>query len=163
LSGDAERRLDGRVAVVTGTSSGRRAVGALAGFLARSPGAVRSSQFCRRLWFHWGPFVHYRVQPMNFLPPASKARRAFMYVSALVSIVAFLILGSTVLLDQWIIGQASTGFMVGTAILIVGLCTGLFAIITAIGLVVSVPLPDELQIPDEAQRPDRAEKELAAH
>jgi hypothetical protein len=100
---------------------------------------------------------------MNFLPPASKARRAFMYGSALVSTVAFLVLGSTVLLDQWIIGQASTGFMIGTAILIVGLCTGLFAIITAIGLVVSVPLRDELQIPGEAQHPDATEKELAAH
>jgi len=57
--------------------------------------------------------------------------------------VAFFLLASTVLLDQWIIGRASAGFILGTAILIAGLCTGLFAIIAAIGLAISAPLRDE--------------------
>jgi len=77
------------------------------------------------------------------LPPARQARRIFIRLSATISFVAFLLLASTVLLDQWIIGRASAGFILGTAILIAGLCTGLFAIIAAIGLAISAPLRDE--------------------
>ena len=47
---------------------------------------------------------------MNDVSPARRARRAFMQLSAAVSIAVFLLLGSTVLLDQWIIGQASARF-----------------------------------------------------
>src|SRR5215813_8376440 len=65
--------------------------------------------------------------PMNDISPARRARRAFMQLSAAVSVAVFLLLGSTVLLDQWIIGQASVRFMIGTAMLVVGFCTGLFA------------------------------------
>ena len=77
------------------------------------------------------------------LPPARQARRIFIRLSALISILAFFVLGSTVLLDQWIIGGVSAGFILGTAILIAGLCTGLFAVMAAIGLMISVPLRDE--------------------
>ena len=52
-------------------------------------------------------------------------------------------MGATVLLDQWIIGHASAGFILGTAILIAGGCVGIFAIIAAIGLAVSILLRDE--------------------
>jgi len=77
------------------------------------------------------------------LPPARQARRIFLRLSATVSVLAFFLLASTVLLDQWIIGRASVGFILGTALLIAGLCTGLFAIIAAIGLMISAPLRDE--------------------
>ena len=77
------------------------------------------------------------------LPPARQTRRIFLRLSAAISILAFLLLGCTVLLDQWIIGRASAGFILGTAILIAGLCTGLFAVIAAIGLMISAPLRDE--------------------
>ena len=78
------------------------------------------------------------------LPPARLARRIFIRLSALIAILAFFVLGSTVLLDQWIIGRASAGFILGTAVLIAGMCTGLFAVIAAIGLMISAPLRDEL-------------------
>jgi len=77
------------------------------------------------------------------LPPARQARRIFIRLSAIISVLAFFLLASTVLLDQWIIGRASVGFILGTALLIAGLCTGLFAIIAAIGLMISAPLRDE--------------------
>ena len=78
------------------------------------------------------------------LPPARQARRILVRLSALIAILAFFVLGSTVLLDQWIIGRASAGFILGTALLIAGMCTGLFAVIAGIGLMLSVPLRDEL-------------------
>jgi len=77
------------------------------------------------------------------LPPARLARRICIRLSAVISVLAFFLLASTVLLDQWIIGRASAGFILGTAILIAGLCTGLFAVIAAIGLAISAPLRDE--------------------
>ena len=80
---------------------------------------------------------------MISLPPARQARRIFLRLSALVALLAFFLLGSTVLLDQWIIGRASAAFILGTALLIAGLCTGLFAVIAAIGLMISVPLRDD--------------------
>jgi len=98
---------------------------------------------------------------MNDISPARRARRAFMQLSAAVSVAVFLLLGSTVLLDQWIIGQASVRFMIGTAMLVVGFCTGLFAIIAAIGLVVSAPLPDDGE--DEADEHDASGTEATAH
>ena len=72
---------------------------------------------------------------MNALSPARRARRALMRFSLLISVLAFFVVGGTVLLDQWIMGHASAGFILGTAILIAGICVGLFAIIAAIGLV----------------------------
>jgi hypothetical protein len=98
---------------------------------------------------------------MNDLSPARRARRAFMQLSAAVSIAVFLLLGSTVLLDQWIIGQASARFMIGTAMLIVGFCIGLFAIIAAIGLLVSAPLRDDPQ--DDAPHHEPGGTEATAH
>jgi F0F1-type ATP synthase assembly protein I len=81
-----------------------------------------------------------------------------MQLSALVSFGVFLLLGTTVLLDQWIIGQASARFMIGTAMLIVGFCMGLFAIISAIGLAVSAPLRDDADADEEAHAPERAHR-----
>src|SRR5262245_4491855 len=95
------------------------------------------------------------------LPPARQARRVFIRLSAAISVLAFFVLGSTILLDQWIIGRASAGFILGTAILIAGLCTGLFAVIAAIGLMISVPLRDELgsaTLRDELQALSRDER-----
>jgi hypothetical protein len=81
---------------------------------------------------------------MHLIPPARQTRRIFMRLGVVTSVLAFCILGSTVLLDQWIIGYASAGFILGTAILIAGLCTGLFAVLVAIGLAISAPMRDEL-------------------
>jgi len=85
----------------------------------------------------------YRVQSMKNVSPAQRTRRAFLQLSILVSVVAFFTMGTTVLLDQWIIGHASARFILGTALLIAGGCVGLFAIIAAIGLAVSIMLRDE--------------------
>ena len=79
-----------------------------------------------------------------------------MRLGFLVAVLAFLVLGSDVLLDQWIIGYASAQFILGTAALIAGVCIGLFAIIAGLGLAVAAalrhrpvqPLPEN---PPEAQ------------
>ena len=98
---------------------------------------------------------------MNALSPASRTRRAFMQLSIAVSVLVFLLLGSTVLLDQWIIGQASVAFMIGTAFLIVGFSLGLFAIIAAIGLIVAAPLRDDDTMREP--RPSNRGTEATAH
>jgi len=66
-----------------------------------------------------------------------------MRLSATISVAVFFVLGGNVLLDQWIIGQASAEFIFGTAILIAGICVGLFAFIAALGLAVSAALGEE--------------------
>ena len=50
---------------------------------------------------------------------------------------AFFVVEGYVLHDQWEIGHASAMFMLGTALVVAGVCIGLFAIIAAIGLVIS--------------------------
>jgi hypothetical protein len=47
-------------------------------------------------------------------------------------------LGCTVLIDQWIAGRVSATFMLGTALVLAGLCTGLFAVVAAMGLALSM-------------------------
>jgi hypothetical protein len=81
-----------------------------------------------------------RMEPISVLSPADRAGRAFMRLGLTVGIVAFLVVGSDVLLDQWIIGYASTQFILGTAALIAGICLGLFAIIAGLGLAVAAAL-----------------------
>jgi hypothetical protein len=71
---------------------------------------------------------------MDALPPARRARRALLRFGALASAFAFVVVGGTVLIDQWIFGHAGAAFIIGTAVLIAGGCLGLFAIIAAIGL-----------------------------
>jgi hypothetical protein len=63
-----------------------------------------------------------------------------MRVGLIVAIVAFMVVGSDILLDQWIIGYASTQFILGTAAMIAGVCVGLFAVIAGIGLAVAMAL-----------------------
>jgi hypothetical protein len=59
------------------------------------------------------------------------------------SALLFFVIELYVLQDQWAIGHASALFMLGTACLVAGACIGLFAIITAIRLLLSVALNDE--------------------
>jgi hypothetical protein len=63
-----------------------------------------------------------------------------MRLGLLVAVFAFLVVGSDVLLDQWIIGYASAQFILGTAALIAGICIGLFAIIAGLGLAIAAAL-----------------------
>jgi hypothetical protein len=60
-----------------------------------------------------------------------------------IAVLAFLVVGGDVLLDQWITGYASAVFIVGTAALIAGICIGLFAIIGALGLAIAAALRDK--------------------
>jgi hypothetical protein len=50
---------------------------------------------------------------------------------------AFFVIEGYALHDQWEIGHASAMFMLGTALVVAGVCIGLFAIIAATGLVIS--------------------------
>jgi hypothetical protein len=77
------------------------------------------------------------------MSPARRVRRASMQVSVLISVLAFLVVGGTVLLDQWIAGYASGRFILGTAILSAGACVGLFAIVAGIGSAISIALAEE--------------------
>lgn len=79
------------------------------------------------------------MQPLNVLSP-DRVFRAFMRLGVLIAVVTFVVVGSDVLLAQWIGGSASAEFIFGTAALIAGICIGLFAIIAAIGLAVAVVL-----------------------
>jgi hypothetical protein len=66
---------------------------------------------------------------------AQAVRRHFVVrVGAAVATLCFVVLGGTVLIDQWISGHRSALFTVGTAMLIAGLCVGLFALIGLVGL-----------------------------
>jgi hypothetical protein len=72
--------------------------------------------------------------------PYSPARRvcsAFMRGGLVISILAFIMVGSDVLIEQWISGQESVIFMLGTAGLIAGTCVFLFAVIAALGVAIS--------------------------
>jgi hypothetical protein len=80
---------------------------------------------------------------MNEMSRADRVRRTFIRFSFLVSVCTFVMLAGTDLVDQWIAGHISARFMLGTAFLIAGVCAGLFGIIAAIGLAVSVAFNDE--------------------
>jgi hypothetical protein len=82
-----------------------------------------------------------------------------MRLGFLTSLTVFFVLGCTVLIDQWIAGQVSATFMLGTALLLAGLCTGLFAAVAAIGLALSMLFDDhnagtEHRMPISQQQPD---------
>jgi hypothetical protein len=79
---------------------------------------------------------------MNGLSPARRVRRAFLRLGLLTAITAFCLIGGLVLFDQWAEGYASGVFMLGTALLIIGGCIGLFSIILAIGLLISIAFND---------------------
>jgi hypothetical protein len=94
---------------------------------------------------------------MSVLSPADRAGRAFMRLGLSVAVIAFVIVGSDILLDQWIIGYASAQFILGTAALIAGICIGLFVVIAGLGLAIAAalrhkpvaPLPED---PPAAQK-----------
>jgi hypothetical protein len=68
---------------------------------------------------------------------ARRVRVRFMSVGFWTAAVAFVVIEGDALLDQSEIGHASPLFMFGTACLAAAACIALFAIITAIGLMVS--------------------------
>jgi hypothetical protein len=86
-----------------------------------------------------------------------------MRLGLIVAVIAFLIVASDILLDQWIIGYASAQFILGTAALIAGICTGLFAIIAGLGLAIATafrhkpvkPLPEDPPAAQEVLTPAR--------
>jgi hypothetical protein len=77
------------------------------------------------------------------MTPAQRVLRAFMRFSLLTSVVVFFVLGVSTFCDQWIAGHASLQFMLGTAFIAAGFCIGLFAIIAAVGLAISIAFSDE--------------------
>jgi hypothetical protein len=93
------------------------------------------------------------------MSPARRVRRASMQVSVLISVLAFLVIGGTILLDQWIAGYASGRFILGTAILSAGACVGLFAIVAGIGSAISIALAEEARTdtPHHEAPPARAD------
>ena len=66
-----------------------------------------------------------------------------MRLGSLLSLATFVVLGGAILIDQWIAGQVSASFMVGTAFLLAGLCTGLLGAIAAVGLAISMLFGDD--------------------
>jgi hypothetical protein len=96
------------------------------------------------------------MQPMSVLSPADRAGRAFMRLGLIVAVFAFVVVGTDVLLDQWIIGYASTQFILGTAALIAGVCLGLFAIIAGLGLAVATAFRQKPAPPAPEQPPEAA-------
>jgi hypothetical protein len=74
--------------------------------------------------------------------PARRVRSMFMSFGLWTSAVAFVVIEGYALIDQTEIGHASTMFMLGTACLAAAACMGLFAIIMAIGLVISAVFGD---------------------
>src|SRR5947209_6902944 len=81
--------------------------------------------------------------PVNGLSPALRVRRGFICLGLTISILAFVMVGADVLLEQWIEGQLSAVFVFGTACLIAAACTTLFAVIAIVGIVVSSAFSDE--------------------
>jgi hypothetical protein len=69
------------------------------------------------------------------------------------SALAFILIEGYVLQDQLAIGHASTSFLIGTACLVAAACIGLFAVIMAIGLVISTAFIDRRlrQQPEDRQ------------
>ena len=66
-----------------------------------------------------------------------------MCLGLTLSILAFVVVGADVLLEQWLEGQLSAVFVFGTACLIAGGCTALFAVVAIIGIVISSAFSDE--------------------
>jgi hypothetical protein len=60
-----------------------------------------------------------------------------MRLGLVIAVLAFLVVGSDVLLDQWIIGYESAEFILGTAAFNAGIASGSFAIMGALGLAIA--------------------------
>ena len=92
--------------------------------------------------------------------PAVRLLRRSTRLGFLASIIAFFILGCTVLIDQWIAGQVTAMFILGTALVLAGLCAGLFAVVAGTGLALSMlfdahNVGTENQLPTTQQRSER--------
>jgi hypothetical protein len=74
---------------------------------------------------------------MDAPSPEHRVRSSCVRFGLWTSTLAFFVIEGYVLHDQWEIGHASAMYMLGTAFLIAGFCIGLFAIIVAIGLMIS--------------------------
>jgi hypothetical protein len=77
------------------------------------------------------------------IAPAQRVRRVSLQLGVFISTMAFVWIGSPVLLDQWIGGYASVGYMFGTACLIAGASLALFGIIVVVGFVVARAFSEE--------------------
>ena len=81
--------------------------------------------------------------PMHSLSPARRVRHKFMWLGLTISILTFVVVSGDVLLEQWIGGHASAGYIFGTACVIAGACIALFAVVAATGLAISIAFKDE--------------------
>jgi hypothetical protein len=88
---------------------------------------------------------------MSLPSPTRRVRIAFLRAGVWASVIAFLAVEGYVLHDQWEIGHASHLFMLGTALFVAGICIGLFALIAAMGLIISMLFGDE-RLPPRARR-----------
>jgi len=75
---------------------------------------------------------------MNELSPAQRVRRFSVVLGSVISCVTFVLLANEIVVAQMLEGYASPLYMLGTACVIAGACLLLFAIISAIGLLVSI-------------------------
>ena len=66
-----------------------------------------------------------------------------MCLGLMISILAFVVVGADVLLEQWIEGQLSAFFVFGTACLIAGACIALFAVVAIVGIAISSAFSDK--------------------
>jgi hypothetical protein len=80
--------------------------------------------------------------------------RQSMRLGFVTALTAFFLLACSVLIDQWIAGQVSMIFLLGTALLLAGLCTGLFAAVAGIGLALSMLFDGDRGGP-KSQMPDQ--------
>jgi hypothetical protein len=85
-------------------------------------------------------------------PSAARyVRSVSLRVGVWASAVAFGLIEGYTLSDQWLIGHASALFIIGTALLIAGVCTALFSIIDLIGFAVSLFFDESA--PNQARNP----------
>ena len=75
---------------------------------------------------------------MNELSPAQRVRRMSVIFGATVSIATFLLLVNEIVVSQLLEGYVSLLYMLGTTCVIAGASLLLFAIVLAIGLLVSI-------------------------
>src|SRR5262249_58159816 len=88
--------------------------------------------------------------------PDTRLRRWSMRFGTATALAVFLALGVPLVLNSWVTGAASALFMLATALVWAGVCTGLFALIVAIGLVVSIFSGDD--DPDRESRKGVAQR-----
>jgi hypothetical protein len=77
------------------------------------------------------------MQPVRIFSSTEGIRRAFLRLAILSALMVFVVLETDVLLTQWISGNTSAKFIVGTAFLLAGISLALFAVVAAVGLAVA--------------------------